>query len=629
MKPGLRRCHYLTRVGLCLVAAALIAGMIGCTIDLDADDPDLILPARYDLTVGSSAGGSVTSPGENTFTYDAGTSVNLVATPTDGYRFVNWTGDVGTVANRNAASTTITINGNYSITANFEEIADYELTISSGAGGSVTSPGEGTFSYEPGTVVDLVATPDSGYGFLNWTGNVGTIDDRESASTTITMNGDYSITANFEADVMPEYDLTIISTTGGSVTVTVDGDETVVGPGQTKTISDIAANTWIELAASADTGYHFVDWEGAPVDGVTNAATSFTMQSNYSITASFASEEEYVLTIFSTGGGAVTIPGEGVFSRTAGTVVDLVATPDSGYEFVNWTGDTDSIADDEAASTSITIEGSHFITANLELEDIPPDTYALTMQADPDEGGTATDVTDAGPYEEGDPVTIKAEPATGYEFTGGTASAGTFADASAAETTFYMPGEAATITANFGLEGEVIFPDPNLEAAIREATGIATGPIFESDLEALEHLFARNKKITHLDGLEYCINLVLLDLRDNRISDTEPLAGLTSLTWLGLAHNRIVDISSLSGLTKLKWLYLGNNRITDIGPLTGLVNLAVVGLWGNAISDIKPLVDNAGLGDGDRVYLQSNPLSDESLNSHIPELEGRDVEVYY
>jgi uncharacterized protein YkwD len=38
-----------------------------------------------------------------------------------GYHFVDWTGDVGTVANVNAASTTITMNGAYSITAVFEE----------------------------------------------------------------------------------------------------------------------------------------------------------------------------------------------------------------------------------------------------------------------------------------------------------------------------------------------------------------------------------------------------------------------------------------------------------------------------------------------------------------------------
>jgi len=75
-----------------------------------------------------------------------------------------------------------------------------DLTISSTAGGNVTTPGEGTSIYEKGTVVDLVATPDAGYHFDNWTGNVSTIADVEDATTTITMQDDYSITANFEAD---------------------------------------------------------------------------------------------------------------------------------------------------------------------------------------------------------------------------------------------------------------------------------------------------------------------------------------------------------------------------------------------------------------------------------------------
>ena len=73
-----------------------------------------------------------------------------------------------------------------------------DLTISSTAGGNVTTPGEGTFTYGNSTVVDLVAQPDDGYHFVTWTGNVSTIVDVEDASTTITMEGDYEITAKFE-----------------------------------------------------------------------------------------------------------------------------------------------------------------------------------------------------------------------------------------------------------------------------------------------------------------------------------------------------------------------------------------------------------------------------------------------
>ena len=45
-----------------------------------------------------------------------------MASSASGYRFVKWTGNVGTIANVNVANTTITMSGNYSITANFEVI---------------------------------------------------------------------------------------------------------------------------------------------------------------------------------------------------------------------------------------------------------------------------------------------------------------------------------------------------------------------------------------------------------------------------------------------------------------------------------------------------------------------------
>lgn len=73
----------------------------------------------------------------------------------------------------------------------------YQLTISSGSGGNVTSPGEGTFRYPAGAVVQLVATPDDGYDFRSWTGDITNIGDLNTASTTITMNGNYAILANF------------------------------------------------------------------------------------------------------------------------------------------------------------------------------------------------------------------------------------------------------------------------------------------------------------------------------------------------------------------------------------------------------------------------------------------------
>jgi len=61
------------------------------------------------LTIGSTVGGSVVAPGEGTFAYLEGEVVNLVAAIELGNRFVNWTGDVGTIANANDAVTSITM----------------------------------------------------------------------------------------------------------------------------------------------------------------------------------------------------------------------------------------------------------------------------------------------------------------------------------------------------------------------------------------------------------------------------------------------------------------------------------------------------------------------------------------
>ena len=238
-----------------------------------------IAPGKFGLTTSSTAGGSVTVPGEGTFIYDDGKSVGLVATPASGYQFVNWSGDVGTIVNVNAASTTIAMNGNYSITANFEVIpaGQYSLTISSSGGGSVTTPVEGTHTYDAGTDVSLVASADIGYQFVNWTGGGGAIDDPNDVSTTITMNGHYSIVANFEVIPAGQYSLTISSSGGGSVTTPVEGTHTY------------DAGTDVSLVASADIGYQFVNWTGGggAIDDPNDVSTTITMNGHYSIRANF------------------------------------------------------------------------------------------------------------------------------------------------------------------------------------------------------------------------------------------------------------------------------------------------------------------------------------------------------
>ena len=130
-----KRHHYLARVSIFLVTVALIAGMVGCNLTF----------VRYSLSILSTEGGSVTEPGEGVFPlYSEGRVVDLVATPDSGYRFDEWTGNVDTIANVEDATTTITIDGDYSILANFAleiwEIRDwYDLdAIRNNLGGRYT-----------------------------------------------------------------------------------------------------------------------------------------------------------------------------------------------------------------------------------------------------------------------------------------------------------------------------------------------------------------------------------------------------------------------------------------------------------------------------------------------------------
>lgn len=220
-------------------------------------------------------------------------------------------------------------------------------------------------------------------------------------------------------------------------------------------------------------------------------------------------------------------------------------------------------------------------------------------------------------------------------------------------------------------EGEVIFPDPEVEKAVRASLKQDEGPImiadvaeftefqlnqrwYIADISGIEHMtnlvtfdlsqnatadispLAELTKLTRLDmaqndieditPVSNLVNLTYLRLKDNRVSDLTPLSGLTNLTELDLWENLITDISPLASLTNLETLNLTKNQITDISPLASLTNLNHLELTRNEITDISPLLES-GLGEGDTVRLWGLQLDDNSLNVVIPELEAKGVRV--
>jgi len=155
----------------------------------------------------------------------------------------------------------------------------------------------------------------------------------------------------------------------------------------------------------------------------------------------------YALTMAeSPAGGGTATDETGGSPYAEGDDVSIKAVAAAGYEFDSWTAPAGTFADASAATTTFTMPAQDVtVTANFVL------VYDLTMAENPAVGGTATDETGTSPYAEGDDVSIKAVAAAGYEFDSWTAPAGTFADASAATTTFTMPAQDVTVTANFVL----------------------------------------------------------------------------------------------------------------------------------------------------------------------------------
>jgi Leucine-rich repeat (LRR) protein len=173
----------------------------------------------------------------------------------------------------------------------------------------------------------------------------------------------------------------------------------------------------------------------------------------------------------------------------------------------------------------------------------------------------------------------------------------------------------------------VTFPDANFETLIREVLNIPSGEIIDVDLLTITDFNGENKNITDISGIEYFTNLQKLYLGYNQINDISALSTLTNIQELCLEVNQIVEIGALSLHTNLQKLYLGYNQVKDISALSALTNLQELYLYMNQIIDIYPLIQNSGIDNGDIVDLSHNPLNETTINTYIPQLESRGVNV--
>ena len=150
-----------------------------------------------------------------------------------------------------------------------------------------------------------------------------------------------------------------------------------------------------------------------------------------------------------------------------------------------------------------------------------------------------------------------------------------------------------------------------------------------ANLSALSYLSLVGNAVSDVTPLANLASLSQLWLGANAVSDVTPLANLASLTRLDLGDNAVKTVAPLARLTSLEYLGLYSNSIADVSALRGMTALGEAYLAHNRISDISALAANAGLGAGDHVDLQSNPLDAAAHATHIPALQKRGATVYF
>lgn len=119
--------------------------------------------------------------------------------------------------------------------------------------------------------------------------------------------------------------------------------------------------------------------------------------------------------------------------------------------------------------------------------------------------------------------------------------------------------------------------------------------------------------------LQYCTDLIALDLGHNAISDLSWIEGLTNLQVLILADNKITDMTSVGKLTKLKYVELFMNKIVDISPVENLPELLDFNMCWSSVEDATPLLKCTKL---ERIWLAScfnlTEESKEALTTAFP-----------
>ena len=306
----------------------------------------------YTLSISLVGNGSVfKDPSQVSYGY--GIEVRLTATPSYGWYFVEWTGDLTGSAN----PAILTMDASKTVLARFA-LNSYTIAASADplAGGTVT----GATNYNHGNTVNLIATPADHYHFINWTED-GTEVPGAGASYSFTAIADRTLVAHFALDT---HTLSTGQVGNGSVSK---------NPSQTS----YEYGTSVQLTATPATGWHFWEWSGDITES-TNPVT-ITMDADKTVTAHF-NINQYTINVIAGEGGSISPSVHAIVDYGASQTFTI--TPATGYHIVEVKADGIS----KGAVTTYTftnVTANHIIGATFAIN-----TYTITASAG--EGGSIT-----------------------------------------------------------------------------------------------------------------------------------------------------------------------------------------------------------------------------------------------
>ncbi len=340
-------------------------------------------PRTLTITVNGN-GGVAKSPDKTT--YLNGETVTLTAVPGAGASFVGWGGALtGTLIQQ-----TLVMDGDKTVTATFADNI-YTLTLSPDANGTIAAAPPKP-AYYAGEQVTLTATPKPGFRFVAWGGDLS----GSANPATLVMTKNATVTATFVADA----DYTVTVTTAGSGVVVKTPEKPTYGSGEQLT-----------LTAFPGAGAEFVGW-GGDLTGNENPKT-ITVNGNMAITATFAAQGVYSLTIIPSTNGTVEVnPVRDLYAP--GEQVTLTAKPVLGYAFSAW-------GNDALGTTNplvLTMDGNKVVSAVFEVASIYNVAVTVAPGSDGLPHGTVTVDPDGTQFTAGTQITLTATADSGYYFAG-------------------------------------------------------------------------------------------------------------------------------------------------------------------------------------------------------------------